>query len=109
MPQLLGDLARISRQNLQSSRKKLDACQNVSVATSYARFPRRASATIWSQARKALAWIVSAGFKPPEVTNTLASMIKRLGTSWARPHLSTTEDVGSLPMRQVPIWWLCSL
>ena len=34
-----------------------------------------------SQTRKALAWIVSAGFKPPEVTNTLESMMNRLRTS----------------------------
>src|SRR4029077_7139727 len=64
--------------------------------------PRRAIAAACSAARKARAWIVIVGWPRPEVTKLLPSTRKRLGTSWVRCHRSTTDDRGSLPMRQVP-------
>ena len=50
--------------------------------------------------------MVLVGFAAPTVTNTLPSMIARLRTSWVMPHGSTTDDVGSSPMRAVPRRWL---
>jgi hypothetical protein len=55
------------------------------------------------QTLNALGWIVSAGFEPREATKTLASMMNRLGTSWAGHQLSSTYDFGSLTMREFPI------
>src|SRR5262245_16561741 len=47
--------------------------------------------------------MVQVGWFRPLVTKLLPSTIKRFGTSCARWYLSTTELLGSFPMRQVPI------
>ena len=49
------------------------------------------------------ACIVETGFTPLEVTKMLLSTMKRFGTSWLRPHSLTTEFLGSVPIRAVPI------
>ena len=49
--------------------------------------------------------MVLVGLTAPAVTNTLPSMIPRLGMSWHMPQRSTTEVAGSSPMRAVPSRW----
>ena len=49
------------------------------------------------------AWMVAVGLTPAEVTKMLPSTMNRFFTSWLRPHSLTTDRVGSLPMRAVPI------
>src|SRR3982751_4656618 len=46
--------------------------------------------------------MVMVGWLRPPVTKLDPSTTNRLGTSWARWNLFTTDDLGSLPMRQVP-------
>ena len=47
--------------------------------------------------------MVLVGFTPPDVTNTLPSIIPKLGESWAMHQRSTTERVGSFPILAVPM------
>src|SRR6266581_2083999 len=49
--------------------------------------------------------MVHVGWFRPLVTKLLPSTINRFGTSCARWYLSTTELLGSFPMRQVPMRW----
>src|SRR5215211_5590673 len=60
----------------------------------------------WSASLLASAMIVWDGWAPPEVANTLASQMNRLGWwSQLRRFGSTTEVAGSAPMRQPPMVW----
>src|SRR2546422_3467272 len=49
--------------------------------------------------------MVQVGWFRPLVTKLLPSTMKRFGTSCARWYLSTTELLGSFPIRQVPMRW----
>src|SRR3954453_22931183 len=63
------------------------------------------SAAIERQARSVSATAVNVGFAVPAVGNTLEPTTYRFEWSCVRPLESTTELVGSLPMRQVPMMW----
>src|SRR6185503_3877562 len=51
----------------------------------------------------ARAWMVFVGFTAAAVTKMLPSTMNRFGTSCERPHSFTTDVVGSVPMRAVPM------
>lgn len=49
--------------------------------------------------------MVEVGLTAALVTKELPSTMYKLGTSWARWFLSTTERRASVPMRAVPMRW----
>jgi hypothetical protein len=71
----------------------------------HARSPRRRSKAC-SQARTMIAIVVSAGFWQLLETNAAPPVTNRFLTSWVSPNLLSTEILGSLPMRAVPISWM---
>ena len=75
------------------------------VTATVCRRSRRISTAIASAVRWASAMIVIIGLTPDEVGKALASPIHTPLMSCSSPHGPATLSSGSVPMRQVPIWW----
>src|SRR6266567_4328723 len=65
--------------------------------------PRFDCSTIHVPTRNAFATVVTIGLSPNPVGKKLVSTTNTLGTSCKRQYRSTTDVVGSSPIRQVPI------
>ena len=65
----------------------------------------RGRAAIASAVRWASAMIVIIGLVPEAVGNALASPIHTPGVSCSSPYGFGHAVCGSVPIRQVPIWW----